>query len=75
MRNITEKAIDRVLSVRRRPTWPEMALTEQEVDARRSANPGPVEKAFFANAGRVAHKWIHYLPVYDRIRPPTTASR
>lgn len=27
---------------------------------------GPVERLFFAHLGPPAHKWHHYLPVYDR---------
>lgn len=25
-----------------------------------------IEQLFFQNKGRVCHKWVHYLPVYDR---------
>ena len=42
-------------------------LTEDEALALRSEDPGPVETAFFEHEGRVAHKWIHYLPIYDRL--------
>jgi hypothetical protein len=28
--------------------------------------PGPIERAFHAHAGRILNKWLHYLPLYDR---------
>jgi len=29
--------------------------------------PGQVAKLFFENEGDVAHKWLHYLPIYDQL--------
>ncbi len=29
-----------------------------------------IEELFFANTNRVCHKWVHYLPVYDRFFAP-----
>ncbi len=37
------------------------------VFAQAFALPGPLDELFFANTGRLAHKWVHYLPVYDRM--------
>jgi hypothetical protein len=38
--------------------------------AQPSAGAGPLERAFFAHAGRAVHKWHHYLPLYDRYFVP-----
>ncbi len=46
------------------------AISREQAEALRSADPGPIEEAFFSNEGRVAHKWVHYLPVYDRYLGP-----
>lgn len=51
-----------------------MALSPAEADERRSASPGPLEDIFFNNTGRLAHKWVHYLPVYDRVIGPYRAA-
>ena len=47
-----------------------MELTDAEAAARRSENPGPIETLYFENTGRLANKWLHYLPVYDRVMAP-----
>ena len=47
-----------------------LALSREEADARRSADPGPLETLFFANQGKLAHKWISYLPFYDEVLAP-----
>jgi hypothetical protein len=41
-------------------------LTRAEAEARRSSNPGPIERSFFEHRGRPIHKWIHFLALYDR---------
>jgi hypothetical protein len=33
-------------------------------------NAGPIERAYFAHHGRLAHKWHQYLPLYDRYFAP-----
>lgn len=43
------------------------ALTEGLALERRSPNPGPLEALFFAHTGRPVHKWVHFLPIYDRV--------
>jgi hypothetical protein len=30
---------------------------------------------FFANKGNVAHKWLHYLPIYDQVIGPYAGSK
>ncbi|RHW16668.1 class I SAM-dependent methyltransferase [Sphingomonas gilva] len=45
-------------------------LSEEQVSAIRSPSPGPFEQAFYDHKGRIAHKWTHYLPIYDRIIAP-----
>ncbi|MFN3584670.1 class I SAM-dependent methyltransferase [Phenylobacterium sp.] len=47
-----------------------MALSAEEVEARRSPNPGPLEAMFYEGAGRGVTKWTHYLPIYDRVFAP-----
>lgn len=47
-----------------------MILSQEQALARKSASPGPFEELFFANTGRMANKWIHYLPFYDSILAP-----
>lgn len=42
-------------------------LSEQQIGRLRSEAPGPVEAAFYNHSGRIAHKWSHYLPIYDRV--------
>lgn len=32
--------------------------------------PGPLEAMFWDNQGPVVHKWLHYLPLYDRYLAP-----
>ena len=48
----------------------DMALNAEQAEARRSAEAGEAERLFFANRGRQAAKWVHYLPVYDRVLAP-----
>lgn len=67
LHNIIAKVADRLLSKRTTDTFTEMKLTPEAAEARQSSEPGPFESLFFANSGRIAHKWIHYLPVYDRV--------
>ncbi|MGF1549979.1 MAG: class I SAM-dependent methyltransferase [Sphingomonadaceae bacterium] len=43
------------------------ALDGKELEPHRSQLPGPLERSFYRHRGRVAHKWLHYLPVYDRL--------
>lgn len=47
-----------------------LALSPSEAEARKSADPGPLETLFFANQGKLAHKWISYLPFYDEMLAP-----
>src|ERR1700678_1424616 len=36
-------------------------------DARKRVQPsGKLEKLFYAHDGRIAHKWHHYLAIYDQ---------
>jgi hypothetical protein len=49
------------------PRFSDFALTPQEARARASAKAGPVETLFFEGDHRPAHKWVHYLPFYDRV--------
>lgn len=53
----------------RTPDFRDFALTLDEAKAR-SSNPGPLERHFLANQGRLAHKWQHFLPIYDRALAP-----
>lgn len=46
------------------------ALSADDLPQYRSDEPGDLETAFFNKTGRVAHKWVHFLPVYDRILAP-----
>jgi len=66
------RRIARELSPKRwaRRIFREAALSEDGAQERRSPQPGPIETAFFGNTGRLAHKWVHYLPIYDRILAP-----
>jgi len=70
MKNTLAKVVDKLRSTRPVATFDEMSLTDAEAQSRRSAEPGPVEAQFFANRGRVIHKWLHYLAVYDRAFAP-----
>lgn len=47
------------------PLDPEMA----------SKYPGQVANIFFEHKGNVAHKWLHYLPVYDQFLRPYVGSK
>jgi hypothetical protein len=51
-----------------------MQLTLEQALARRSKNPGPLEKIFYSHSGRPANKWAHYLPFYDRAFAPYRGS-
>lgn len=70
MQNILAKVADRLRNKRAVAKFADLALTDAEAQAHRSANPGPLEALFFANKGRLAHKWLHYLPIYDRVLAP-----
>jgi methyltransferase family protein len=41
-------------------------------DAKKLASPagGPLAEIFFSGRGRRVHKWVHYLPVYERYFSP-----
>ncbi len=43
-------------------------LTREEAEARRSG--GTLEEIFFSGKGRIVHKWIDYLPIYERFFAP-----
>lgn len=45
-------------------------LSKAEALTRRSPTPGPLEELFFKHRGRPAHKWVHYLAVYDQWLAP-----
>jgi cephalosporin hydroxylase len=51
----------------RAPDFRELALSYDQAIKRMSPAPGPLERYFFENTGRLAHKWVHFLPVYDRV--------
>ena len=70
MKNIPAKIAEKLLARVPVISFEEMALTDAEADARRSESPGAMETLFFENKGRLAHKWVHYLPVYDRVFAP-----
>lgn len=58
-----------VLAARLDGTGPDAASTAYRHHGPRPADlppPGPIEAAFWANQGRVAHKWQHFFPVYER---------
>lgn len=48
----------------------QMKLDVESAEARRSADPGPLERLFFSHDGRPVSKWVHYLPFYDRVLAP-----
>jgi len=75
VRNTIERIVNRILAVGRRASFPELALTYEEASARRSVRPGPIEELFFENKGRLAAKWTHYLPIYDRVFAPYRGQR
>lgn len=55
----------------RTPNRPGMgALQQRPEDIDRAAYAGDCEKIFFENEGERIHKWMHYLPIYDRIFGP-----
>jgi cephalosporin hydroxylase len=70
LRNLVAKVAERLQATRPVASLPETALTEDEAEIRKSASPGPIEQAFFSHQGRLAHKWVHFLPVYDRLFAP-----
>lgn len=70
MRNLVFKAANKLLDRNDVVSFGEMHLTDEEAAQRRSLCPGPIEEIFFANTGRLAHKWVHYLPIYDRVFAP-----
>jgi hypothetical protein len=37
--------------------------------------PGQVSKLFFGHDGPIVNKWLHYLPVYDRVLGPYAGSK
>ena len=37
--------------------------------------PGHVAKLFFEHEGPIVNKWLHYLPVYDRVLSPHVGSK
>ena len=37
--------------------------------------PGKASKIFFETRGNVAHKWLHYLPIYDQLLGPYIGTR
>ena len=41
-------------------------LEESEARGRPEAGDGDLARIFFANKGRLVHKWLHYFPIYER---------
>jgi len=52
--------------VRKEPDLDSYRLPAEQVAQMRAAPPTEVHRAFFAVEKRPAHKWSHYLDVYDR---------
>jgi methyltransferase family protein len=48
------------------PRVPDFALDPSERDALQRAAKSDLAKLYFSRRGRVAHKWVHYLDIYDR---------
>ena len=44
-------------------------------DEFRAIYRGPCAELFFANQGPIVHKWLHYLPIYDKILAPYVGSK
>jgi hypothetical protein len=51
----------------RTPDFSSFSLSPTEAQTRCPDDAGPLQRYFFANRGRVAHKWLHYLPIYERL--------
>jgi hypothetical protein len=59
--------IDGVRGKPRRPDDPNAIFSVSPRDARERVRPsGELEKLFYAHDGRIAHKWHHYLAIYDQ---------
>ena len=43
-------------------------LNREEAEARRSG--GAIEEIFFSGKCRLVHKWVDYLPIYERLFAP-----
>ena len=52
------------------PDFRKLEISPDEARARRSLDFGPLEDRFLQNTGRLAHKWTHFLPIYDRVLAP-----
>jgi hypothetical protein len=48
----------------------DMRLPLEEARARIPAHPSPIEAIFYGNQGRLASKWLHYLPIYEQLFSP-----
>jgi len=70
LNNGIARLLDKVLNTRIVAALSEFALDDRQAAERRSSEPGDIERLFFANQARLAHKWIHYLPIYDRVFKP-----
>src|SRR5262245_6468409 len=61
-----QAVIDRVRG-KPRSSGPADAWGVSPREARRSVQPsGELEKLFYDHNGRIAHKWHHYLEIYER---------
>src|SRR5688572_15994126 len=44
----------------------DFAATAEEARQLEEEATGPLAEIFFSGRGRRVHKWVHYLPIYDR---------
>lgn len=56
------------------PVWEEgiesFAIPQSHLPALAQAAAGELERIFYGHRGRRLHKWVHYLPVYERHLAP-----
>ena len=64
------KLSNRVWQMRAGTPTPFSEFTLRLEDIEQSDYPGRCAEIFFANDKEAVHKWVHYLPIYDRIFSP-----
>ena len=53
------------------PPRPKMAgFAQDRADADRAQASGPIGRLFFENDAEIVHKWLHYLPIYEKLFAP-----
>lgn len=75
MSNLLKRAQNKLWRLSSEPAPGMSAFAANVTDEFKAAYKGRFAELFFANEGRLAHKWLHYLPIYEQLLSPYAGSK